>query len=42
MDAIDFVVTTTRKYIEQMPKSQRKSADNFSQVRKQRSLWQGY
>lgn len=29
MDAIDFVVTTTRKYIEQMPKSQRKKCGQF-------------
>lgn len=42
MKATDFVVKTTKEYVEQMPKAQRKKWANFSQVQEQHASWQSY
>lgn len=43
MKATDFVVKTTKEYVEQMPKAQRKKKwANFSQVQEQHASWQSY
>ena len=42
MNKIDYVVTSTTKYIEQMTKAQRKNTDNSLQVKKLLCSWQNY
>lgn len=42
MSLLDFALETTKKYIEQMPKSQRKNTDSFLQAKKLLYLWLSY
>lgn len=42
MSLLDFVLQTTKKYIEQMPKFQRKNMDSFLRAKKLLYLWLSY